>query len=463
MAKIFGPNRRKDLIPPNLVAFLAGVVLALGVGMIFRKLIDRMEPRTAQTAMRAQTTLQSQTESNRPNVQRTGLATQASEAPSESNATKIKTNKEIASESQQTNPAPSTDTNKPNAIPTEKPSETSPASAERARPPEKPASHAATAQSESQTGETVVDETTGEVDYLAWRKQFKSLEELVRSQGLNNLNVTLTPRYRHQAKGLAITRGQFLDVVSRKVPANLPTRQANQGLILHALSAIDFDSAQFEKVAQDSGAQLEPLCRSNKPQPQLEGIERITVLMSNTPQNFKCLQDWLTSQPKLTLVQEMSLIGFTRGPTFFGSLSSQKKLVSLQMWNPDWLLDNTVGLEETGSEQPARKRALRLANVTRAVGQPSDVRMQIPASFRPLAGPLIEPRDPTPAKPLVIGNFALVPSHMPRGTLMATAFTNPGQDRSKSASVKPPGPGKTKALVLATQGKKLQFMSVTRE
>ena len=39
-----GQKPKRELLPPNFVAFLAGVVLALAVGMIFRKMIDRMEP-----------------------------------------------------------------------------------------------------------------------------------------------------------------------------------------------------------------------------------------------------------------------------------------------------------------------------------------------------------------------------------------------------------------------------------
>ncbi|MEY4064557.1 MAG: hypothetical protein RIR26_765 [Pseudomonadota bacterium] len=294
------------------------------------------------------------------------------------------------------------------------------------------------------------------------------MQEQLANQGVKNLNVTLTPRYRHQAKGLAITRGQFLDVVSKKVPANLPTRQANAGVILHALAEGDFDVAEFSRAAKDSAAVLGALCPTSSAansSVELQGIERVTILLTNTPQSFQCLQNWWTNHPKLTQVQEISLIGFTRGSTFFGSLSAEKKLISLQMWHPDWLIDNTVGLDESGNEAPQRRRALRLANVTRALAQPSDVRMQIPASNRTLSGPLIEPPpgETTPPKPLVVGNFALIPSHMPRGNLIATAFTNPGQFRSRSASVKPPGPGKTKAIVVATQGKKVQFMNIVKE
>jgi hypothetical protein len=426
MAKIFGQNGNRPLLPPNLVAFLTGVLLALVVGMIFRKVIDKMAPQRRQTALRAQVT--SATPDAKPDTQ-----SETAAAPQTGTTTSGNTNS-VASAAQSD----------------EKENENS---AVKAAP-------AATAAIED---EDVQLSPIGEVDYLAWRRLFRAVEEMAARQGIKISSVTLTPRYRHQAKGLAITRGQFLDVVSRKVPANLPTRQSNQGLVLHALAPADFDTQQFNKIVSDSGTRLEALCRPDKSAIPSEGVERITILASNNQSNFKCLQDWLAANPNLQRVSELSLVGFTRGPTFFGSMTSEKKLISLQMWNPDWLVDNTVAVDETGRETLAQKRTLRLANVTRALGQPSDVRMQIPASTRSLVGPLIEPKDPTPAKPLIIGNFALVPSHMPRGALIATAYTNPGQDRSKSASVKPPGPGRARALVLATQGKKLQFMTVTRE
>lgn len=432
-----GQKPKRELLPPNLVAFLAGVVLALAVGIIFRKMIERIDPQKSKTLMRAQVA------SVPPETSTTEPMKSPSVAPSpqvEKTKVEIKNPENILPDAAKKAVANAQDVTK------------------------EAGSDVGSGKVASQTDDSsIVENFSGETDYLVWRKQFRTFEEQLLSQGIKNLNATMTPRYRHQAKGLAITRGQFLDVVSKKVPANLPTRQTNQGMILYALSSSDFDTAQFTKIARETAAHLEPLCRADSTPLLLEGVQRVTVLLSNTPQFFKCLITVLERNPKLVQIQELSLVGFTRGSTFYGSLSAEKNLLSLQMWNPDWLLDNTVGLEETGYEQPKQRRSLRLANVTRALGQPSDVRMQIPASFRPLVGPLIDPLDPTPPKPLIVGNFSLVPSHMPRGTLIATAFTSPGQNRGKSATVKPPGIGKTKALVLATQGKILQFMSVTRE
>jgi len=425
MSNPSSPKSKRELLPPNLVAFLAGIVLALAIGMIFRKWIDRMDSQA--TAMRA-------------------LNPESNTDPGKG-ADLMRLNNKSALPSASVDATQTQTANKKESV--------APVAASE---PLKPESAAVLFQEE-----TITENAAGEVDYTTWRRQFRSFEELLMERGTKNLSVTMTPRYRHQAKGLAITRGQFLDVVSKKVPANLPTRPANVGMVLHALSPVDFELQQFTRSARDSIAQIEPLCRPGASQLKLEGVERLTVLISNTPQYYKCLNDFFDKNPEFINIQELTFVGFTRGSTFFASLSAQKKLISLQMWNPDWLLDNTVGLEETGSEQPRACRALRLANVTRALGQPSDVRMQIPASFRPLVGSYSDPVNPTPPKPFVIGNFALVPSHMPRGTLVATAFTSPGQERTKSATVKPGGVGKTKALVLATQGKKLQFMSVSRE
>lgn len=430
-------NPKRVLLPPNVVAFFAGVVLAVSVGMIFRKISDKFELGKGNTALKART--QENSPSTDGETFDDSPLLNANDSPAENDKLKNKAGaKGGNSRTEKSRAGKSADAASP------------------------------TAANVVNTVNIPEETANGEVDYLAWRRQLLAVQEQIAGQGLKNLNVTLTPRYRHQAKGLAITRGQFLDVVSKKVPANLPTRQANAGVILHALSDGDFDVAEFSRAAKDSAAVLDTLCpaapSANKPI-ELEGIERVTILLTNSPQSFQCLQNWWASHPKLSQVPEISIIGFTRGSTFFGSLSAEKKLISLQMWHPDWLVDNTVGLDESGSETPQRKRALRLANVTRALAQPSDVRMQIPASNRTLAGPLIEPPpgETTPPKHLVVGNFALIPSHMPRGNLIATAFTNPGQFRSRSASVKPPGPGKTKAIVFATQGKKVQFMNIAKE
>ncbi|MEY4064556.1 MAG: hypothetical protein RIR26_764 [Pseudomonadota bacterium] len=43
MSQTTGQNPKRLLVPPNVVAFFAGVVLAVSVGMIFRKISDKME------------------------------------------------------------------------------------------------------------------------------------------------------------------------------------------------------------------------------------------------------------------------------------------------------------------------------------------------------------------------------------------------------------------------------------
>lgn len=446
MAKNLAPNSKPGLIPPNLVAFLAGVVLALVVGMLFRKALEKFDPVRSSASLRAQTNINT------------------SETPTQnSKATAISDN--VAAEQAQQDGRPKAPLSPEAVGSVENDAKEANAKTDAAQSPAASSVEASNTQVVGEKPETTENGNlpAGEVSYLDWRTQLKSIEELATRQGIKVSSTTITPPYKRWAKGLAITRGQFLDVVSRKVPANLPTRPSTQGLVLHALADSDFDNTQFAKVVHESGIRLESMCQSAKKQLALDAVERITILLSNSSGNFRCLQDWLKSEPNLQKVVELSLIGFTRGPTFFGSLTSDKRLVSLQMWNPDWLVDNTVGIDENGRESPRQKRSLRLANVTRALGQPSDVRMQIPALTRSLSGPLVEPRDPKPTKPVVIGNFALVPSHMPRGTVIATAYTNPGQERSRSVSVMPPGEGRARALVLSTHGKKMQFMTVTKE
>lgn len=435
MTKNSGQNPKRQLIPPNLIAFLSGVVLAIFLGLIFRKIIDKMGTNRSQATLRAQATPTPEASSD---ISPRSLQTEESQSKANEQSTQEKETESITDTVEKKTATPEA-----GASPTTTQGNNNP----------KP-----------NKSETEIEiSPLGEVDYLAWRRLFRSLEEMLTQSGFVLSNSTLTPRYRHQAKGLAITRGQFLDVVSRRMPSNLPTRPISQGLVLHALSSTDFDTMKFTKAVSDSGTQLENLCRNGGKTISLERKERVTVIVSNTQPFFQCLQNWLSSKPNFSQVTELSLIGFTHGSTFFGSITSNKKLFSLQMWNTDWLLENTVALEETGQETVQQRRSLRLANVTRALGQPSDVRMQIPASTRSLSGPLVEPKDVSPAKPLVIGNFALVPSHMPRGNLIATSYSVQHPEQGKSVSVTPPEPGRAKALVLATQGKKLKFLTLSKE
>ncbi|NBW82554.1 hypothetical protein EBR21_12445 [bacterium] len=448
MAKNLAPNSNKNLIPPNMVAFLAGVALALVVGMLFRKALEKFDPGRSTASLRAQATIIPENAANaiakaaRPTAVAAAVTKEQNEKPIAPLKPQVVESDEPETDNAKQSPEKVTGATKPDS--------------------DTDAAHNPVVGEKAESLENN-NFPAGEVSYLEWRSQLKALEDLATRQGIKVSSATITPPYKRWAKGLAITRGQFLDVVSRKFPANLPTRPSTQGLVLHALSETDFDSGQFAKAVRDSGIRLESMCLAVKKAIALGAVERITIILDNSSNNFKCLQDWLNSEPVLQNVLELSLIGFTRGPTFFGSLSSEKRLISLQMWNPDWLVDNTVGVDENGRESPRQKRTLRLANVTRALGQPSDVRMQIPALTRSLSGPLVEPKDPKPTKPLIIGNFALVPSHMPRGTLIATAYTNPGRERSRSVSVKPPGEGRARAIVLSTHGKKMQFMTVTKE
>lgn len=301
-----------------------------------------------------------------------------------------------------------------------------------------------------------------EAQYDRWRELLRSVERNFLEQDPNS-KVMLTPRYRHNAKVLAITRGQFLDIVSNKAPANLPTRPRTSSIIFHSLAADDFEPKEFDSLIRNSNASFVDLCNPNAHSVDIENTKRVTVLLENLNRNLDCLSTLLKSNPRLYKVNEFGIIAFTRGVTYFASVSAKQKLFSLQMWNPDWLLETTVSLEENNSKKTSLGRSQRLANVARALSQPSDVRIQIPASFRSIHGPALDPVDPTPPRPLILGNFALIPSHMSRGSLVATAYASPDLTSGRSVTTKLQGIDKTKALVLATQGKSLQFMKVSKD
>lgn len=428
-----------DFLPPHFVAFLTGVVLALVVGVIFRKIIDKMHtPRVELTTTEKQTPSAAQ-------VKRGNDGAPPAETSPETKRlkTKLAAKKDLGQSGQ----AAATTAQSDSPTATKGGGETPTQPEERTSAPE------ALVKSDDPQGENSYDE---------WREFLRRMETQFREKDAN-ATVMLTPRYRHNAKGLAITRGQFLDIVSNKTPANLPTRPTSPSIVLHSLAADDFDQAEFTSLTRDSNSLFYSLCDKRVQSLDSEKIQRVSILIENIAKNIDCLTSLLNKNPKLFEVNEFGIVSFTRGVTYFASITSKQRIFSLQLWNPDWLLETTVGLESNHSKKPALNRAQRLANVTRALSQPSDVRIQIPASYRTIHGPALDPAETTPPRPLVLGNFALIPSHMPRGSLVATAYTAANQTNGRTVTTSLQGFDKTKALVLATQGKSLQFMKVNRE
>jgi hypothetical protein len=424
-----------DLLPPHLVAFLTGVLLALIVGIIFRKIIDKMSVTKIQTAQSTVVTKKEESFDHKK-IQPDNTLSRDSQKP------ELKTKKMSAKQE----PADAQSSTQLNGTQTTTKTDSSEQS---------------TSVQKVEPNFTPRD-PNGEGEYDSWRETLRLVEQKF-VEHESSAQVMLTPRYRHNAKGLAITRGQFLDIVTNKAPANLPTRPQSRTIIFHALSGEDFESKAFSNLVQDSNADFVSLCAPDAQKINAENSQRATVLIENTNNNISCLNNLISTNSSLSKVTEFGVIAFTRGVTYFASISAKQKLFSLQMWNPDWLLENTVGLEESRFKKPELGRAQRLANVVRALSQPSDVRVQIPASFRSIHGPALDPVETTPPRPLILGNFVLIPSHMPRGSLIATAYMAPDMTSGRSVTAKLQGIDKTKALVLATQGKSLQFMKVHKD
>jgi hypothetical protein len=425
-----------DLLPPHLVAFLTGVILALCVGIVFRKVIDKMSDSKIQ-ASESQVVSKKEAPLAEAQPIRTAARDGGTQDPEKKMTAKQESDTLLPAEQ---NSSETIDGQKEVDLQNAQPTAS-----------EQTASLPAAQQNPNAEGE-----------YDSWREILRQIEQkfVVRDP---NAQVMMTPRYRHNAKGLAITRGQFLDIVTDKAPANLPTRPQSRTVIFHALAGDDFEPKEFLELVRDSNADFVSLCSPAAQKVNFENAQRVTVLLENTNSKINCLSNLISSNSALSQVTEFGVISFTRGVTYFASVSSKQKLFSLQMWNPDWLLETTVSLEESRSRKPALGRTQRLANVARALSQPSDVRVQVPASFRPIHGPALDPVDPTPPRPLILGNFALIPSHMPRGSLIATAYIAPNMTSGRSVTAKLQGIDKTKALVLATQGKSLQFMKVHKD
>lgn len=155
MSNPSSPKSKRELLPPNLVAFLAGIVLALAIGMIFRKWIDRMDSQA--TAMRA-------------------LNPESNTDPGKG-ADLMRLNNKSALPSASVDATQTQTANKKESV--------APVAASE---PLKPESAAVLFQEE-----TITENAAGEVDYTTWRRQFRSFEELLMERGTKNLSVTMTP------------------------------------------------------------------------------------------------------------------------------------------------------------------------------------------------------------------------------------------------------------------------------
>jgi hypothetical protein len=234
--------------------------------------------------------------------------------------------------------------------------------------------------------------------------------------------------YRDFGFPVVITRDQFRDVVSKTLPTALPSR-GSDGLFLFEFDGSDIDRDQLVKHLKNDGVASASVCRPGNLDP--ARYRRLSIVVSAHSAPLECLKNLVSSQWFNHAWEEISIVSLVPKARFSASYYSDKKFVSFQEWEPDWITAVTVG-DETDARVPAVFRANRLASIARILTKSSDVHVEIPASD---------------AGYVSFGNFAVVPSGLVKGALRATRISV-ATGRAVGKSVSQPVAANAKAVII---------------
>jgi hypothetical protein len=210
--------------------------------------------------------------------------------------------------------------------------------------------------------------------------------------------------YRDLGYPVVITRDQFRDVVSKTLPTALPSR-GSDGLILFELDSTEVDREQLVKHLKSEGIASASVCRPGSLDP--SRYRRLSIVVSAYSTSLECLKSLMASQWFNHAWEELSIVSLAPKARFSASYYTDKKFVSFQEWEPDWITAVTVG-DEADARGPAVFRAKRLASIARVLTKSSDVHVEIPASENGYVS---------------FGNFAVVPNGLVKGALRATRIS----------------------------------------
>ncbi len=210
--------------------------------------------------------------------------------------------------------------------------------------------------------------------------------------------------YRAGGFPVVITRDQFRDVVSKTLPTALPSRGLD-GLVLFEFDAAEIDREHFVKHLKTDGIASASVCKPGSLDP--ARFRRLSIVVSSQSSALECLKNLLVSQWFKHDWEEISVVSLASKARFSASFYSDKKFVSFQEWEPDWITAVTVGDEADARVLPVF-RARRLASIARVLSKSSDVHVEVPVSERGYVS---------------FGNFAVVPSGLVKGAVRATRIS----------------------------------------
>lgn len=267
---------------------------------------------------------------------------------------------------------------------------------------------------------------------------------------------------------VAITRGQYADIVSDNMPSSLPTRAFHDGFILYGFEPGEVNESLFAQALAEARIPGAPLCSENIGHRDLNKVRRISIFLSDSTKQLQCLQALtanLQASPKLLTQKKLGTEQKKWGTEAFGlaelsvvTLGAKAHLaatrtgigphLTLQQWNFDWLGIITKGTSIEPSAIPEDLRALRLAAIARAFGASSDVRVSLPLKKQ--------------AGALEMGNFSVIPLSLASGSVKALRLTRGsgsggGRDNHRAREALGHLDAQTRALIISGSERTLRI------
>jgi hypothetical protein len=251
---------------------------------------------------------------------------------------------------------------------------------------------------------------------------------------------------------VVITRGQFLDVVTRNMPTSLPTSTARDGVVFHSLAETEISTKVLSAALDEEELAHDALC-SPKRRLDASKFKRVTLIFHATRANLDCAKVFLAREirapqegSKNHSVREITLVALSGLEGYYGAREEGGVTLTMQTWESRWLDSMVAAWDDEASLSVTSRRAKRLAQTTRALGRASDVVVDIPV----LKGAV------TP-----FGNFVALPRSLAIGTVRARRIGD-AVKKSKGKEAAWTLTPTTSLLIVSGVGKGLKFEAVER-
>jgi hypothetical protein len=238
-----------------------------------------------------------------------------------------------------------------------------------------------------------------------------------------------------------VTRGQFLDIVSRRMPSSLPTGNARDGAFFHALAETDVDVRTLTKELAAQEVPFDALCNPRRLDPRK--YARATLVFHATRANLDCVKVFLERELSGQGPREVTLVALSAGDGFYAARKEGGTSLSLQTWESAWLETMVAAWDDDANLSAPSRRARRLASLARALTRASDVVVEVPWARGALP----------------FGNFVALPRGLAKGTLRARRVGEAVQ-KSKGLEAAWKLTPATSVLVVSGAGAGLKFEQV---